>query len=137
MSRWIKRPFSRKQFNRNLLGPDVRFTPLSLVTTKLVDLGRPSSYYLSFNFSNGTVVGCSRRLRSESQRFRVDFSCLLMNHVMSCGEKVDLLPLAQGLKFTTRVRLIFSCAIERAGLFFFHDDALVNSSASNFIYYQQ
>lgn len=111
MSRW-REAFSWKQLDWNLLRLDPRFAQLWLVTTRKPS--RLSSRYMSINFAQGTIVGCSRRLHSKSQRFWVDFSCLLIKQVISSGEKVDLLPLAQDLKFTTRVRLIFSCAIERA-----------------------
>lgn len=108
MSRW-REVFSWKQLIWNLLRLDPRFATFWLVTTR-----EPSSRYMSINFAQGTIVGCSRLLHSKSQRSWVDFSCLLIKQVISSGEKVDLLPLAQDLKFTTRVRLIFSCAIERA-----------------------
>lgn len=127
------RSFTWKSFHRNLLRPGVRFTPLSpswpsplaprVITCRLTSRKAPLW---------AVQDDCAQK-----PGLRVDFSCLLINHVISCGAKVDLLPLAQGLKFTTRVRLIFSCAIERARLFFFHDDALVNSSPSKFIYCQQ
>lgn len=133
MSRRQREAFSRKQLERNLLRL-ARFRNTLARDHQRACLSR----YMSINSARGTIVGCSRRLHSKSQRLCVDFSCLLIKHVISSGEKVDLLPLAQDLKFTARVRLIFSCAADRARpFFFFHDDALVNSSTSKFIYYPQ